>query len=58
MERIPLIDSWSNRGKQIETLEQGHLEFKDVHFRYPTRYFTLPAQTNETSCARVEGPQF
>ena len=38
MERIPLIDLWSAKGKRIETLEQGHLEFRDVHFRYPTRY--------------------
>ena len=37
MERVPMIDSWSAKGKHIETLEAGHLEFKDVHFRYPTR---------------------
>jgi ATP-binding cassette, subfamily B (MDR/TAP), member 1 len=37
MERVPLIDSWSGKGKHIEGLEAGHLEFKDVHFRYPTR---------------------
>lgn len=37
MERIPLIDSWNAKGKRIENLEQGHLEFRDVHFRYPTR---------------------
>jgi len=38
MERIPQIDSWSTKGKRIDTLESGHLEFRDVHFRYPTRY--------------------
>ena len=32
-----MIDSWSGKGKHIESLESGHLEFKDVHFRYPTR---------------------
>jgi ATP-binding cassette subfamily B (MDR/TAP) protein 1 len=37
MERVPVIDSWSAKGKRIESLETGHLEFKDVHFRYPTR---------------------
>jgi len=37
MERVPLIDSWSGKGKHVDTLESGHLEFKDVHFRYPSR---------------------
>jgi ATP-binding cassette subfamily B (MDR/TAP) protein 1 len=39
VEHVPTIDSWSGRGKSIETLEHGHLEFKDVHFRYPTRAY-------------------
>lgn len=34
-----MIDSWSGKGKHVELLEAGHLEFKDVHFRYPTRYY-------------------
>jgi ATP-binding cassette subfamily B (MDR/TAP) protein 1 len=37
IDRQPTIDSWSQKGKSIERLEYGHLEFKDVHFRYPTR---------------------
>jgi len=37
MERNPVIDSRSAKGKRIESLPGGHLEFKDVHFRYPTR---------------------
>jgi ATP-binding cassette, subfamily B (MDR/TAP), member 1 len=37
MERIPLIDSWSGKGKHVEYLEPGHIQFRDVHFRYPTR---------------------
>jgi len=37
IERTPLIDSWSDKGKHIDKLEQGHLQFNDVHFRYPTR---------------------
>lgn len=38
MERKPLIDTWSTKGKRVDKLEKGHLEFRDVHFRYPTRY--------------------
>jgi ATP-binding cassette subfamily B (MDR/TAP) protein 1 len=35
-DRQPLIDSWSNDGANLETVE-GSIEFRDVHFRYPTR---------------------
>jgi ATP-binding cassette, subfamily B (MDR/TAP), member 1 len=35
-DRKPEIDSWSRDGRQVSTLE-GRVEFKDVHFRYPTR---------------------
>jgi len=37
IERQPQIDAWSGKGKHIKSLDQGHLQFKDVHFRYPTR---------------------
>jgi len=37
MEQTPQIDSWSGKGKHVDSLEQGHLQFRDVHFRYPTR---------------------
>ena len=35
-DRLPPIDSWSTSGQVVEHV-QGYLEFKDVHFRYPTR---------------------
>lgn len=35
-DRVPSIDSWSPAGEAVLTLE-GALEFRDVHFRYPTR---------------------
>ncbi|CAG8761681.1 16888_t:CDS:2, partial [Racocetra fulgida] len=36
LERVPIIDTWRQSGKKVETIE-GHLKFSDVHFRYPTR---------------------
>ena len=35
-DRIPTIDSWSQDGKRLSDME-GTIEFRDVHFRYPTR---------------------
>ena len=35
-DRIPDIDSWSPDGDPIKEVE-GIIEFRDVHFRYPTR---------------------
>jgi len=35
-DRVPLIDSWSEHGTPLTTVE-GTVEFRDVHFRYPTR---------------------
>jgi ATP-binding cassette subfamily B (MDR/TAP) protein 1 len=35
-DRKPPIDSWSQDGEKIESVE-GYIEFRDVHFRYPTR---------------------
>ncbi|KAM3560243.1 hypothetical protein MY1884_003052 [Beauveria asiatica] len=35
-DRKPSIDTWSNEGEPI-TRVKGTLEFRDVHFRYPTR---------------------
>jgi ATP-binding cassette subfamily B (MDR/TAP) protein 1 len=35
-ERKPEIDSWSDEGEKVTEIE-GHVEFRDVHFRYPTR---------------------
>ncbi|KAF2756024.1 ATP-binding cassette transporter ABC4 [Pseudovirgaria hyperparasitica] len=34
--RVPSIDTWSNDGEEVQTME-GSIEFRDVHFRYPTR---------------------
>ena len=35
-DRVPPIDSWSSDGERFEHME-GNIEFRDVHFRYPTR---------------------
>ncbi|KAK3692897.1 P-loop containing nucleoside triphosphate hydrolase protein [Podospora appendiculata] len=35
-DRKPAIDTWSADGDKIESVE-GTIEFRDVHFRYPTR---------------------
>ncbi|KAF1823088.1 P-loop containing nucleoside triphosphate hydrolase protein [Dissoconium aciculare CBS 342.82] len=35
-ERQPTIDSWSKEGTHISDMK-GLVEFRDVHFRYPTR---------------------
>ena len=35
-DRKPEIDSWSPDGERIDHIE-GTIEFRDVHFRYPTR---------------------
>lgn len=35
-DRKPAIDSWSNDGERVEHVD-GTIEFRDVHFRYPTR---------------------
>ena len=35
-DRQPTIDSWSNEGHPVTAVE-GTVEFRDVHFRYPTR---------------------
>jgi ATP-binding cassette subfamily B (MDR/TAP) protein 1 len=35
-DRKPIIDTWSEDGEKIEAVE-GNIEFRDVHFRYPTR---------------------
>ncbi|KAH6610391.1 abc multidrug transporter mdr1 [Trichoderma cornu-damae] len=37
-DRTPKIDSWSREGERLgEGDVQGTVEFRDVHFRYPTR---------------------
>lgn len=35
-DRVPAIDSWSTEGEHLDTMD-GTIEFRDVHFRYPTR---------------------
>jgi hypothetical protein len=35
------IDSSSPDGQRINSLESGHIEFRNVHFTYPTRYLRL-----------------
>ncbi|KAJ8103746.1 P-loop containing nucleoside triphosphate hydrolase protein [Lipomyces tetrasporus] len=36
LERVPDIDPWSEEGKVPQNV-RGDIEFRDVHFRYPTR---------------------
>ncbi|KAH6653974.1 ABC transporter [Truncatella angustata] len=35
-DRKPVVDTWSQDGERLEAVD-GTLEFRDVHFRYPTR---------------------
>ncbi|KAF5550848.1 ATP-binding protein cassette subfamily B (MDR TAP) member 1 [Fusarium mexicanum] len=35
-DRQPVVDTWSDNGERLSHVE-GTLEFRDVHFRYPTR---------------------
>ncbi len=35
-DRVPVIDSWSQDGEPLNNMD-GTIEFRDVHFRYPTR---------------------
>ncbi|KAK6063008.1 Leptomycin B resistance protein pmd1-like protein 2 [Seiridium cupressi] len=35
-DRQPEIDSWSQDGTRVLSIE-GHIEFRNVHFKYPTR---------------------
>ncbi|KAH6636237.1 P-loop containing nucleoside triphosphate hydrolase protein [Chaetomium tenue] len=35
-DRKPVVDTWSAGGEKLESTE-GNIEFRDVHFRYPTR---------------------
>ncbi|XP_054846913.1 ATP-binding cassette sub-family B member 5 [Eublepharis macularius] len=36
LDRKPLIDSYSEEGEKLKTFE-GNIEFRDIHFVYPTR---------------------
>ncbi|UKZ85891.1 uncharacterized protein TrAFT101_001735 [Trichoderma asperellum] len=37
-DRVPTIDSWSQEGARLREGEvEGTVEFRDIHFRYPTR---------------------
>ncbi|KAM5379595.1 hypothetical protein ACJZ2D_003943 [Fusarium nematophilum] len=35
-DRQPVVDTWSDAGERLTEVE-GTIEFRDVHFRYPTR---------------------
>ena len=35
-DRVPAIDPWSQDGERLSNMD-GTIEFRDVHFRYPTR---------------------
>ncbi|KAK1245086.1 hypothetical protein MKX08_004715 [Trichoderma sp. CBMAI-0020] len=37
-DRVPKIDAWSQEGERLSQGEiEGRVEFRDIHFRYPTR---------------------
>ncbi|KAM0514332.1 hypothetical protein ACHAPE_006913 [Trichoderma viride] len=37
-DRVPKIDSWSQEGERLTRGQlEGRVEFRDIHFRYPTR---------------------
>lgn len=36
-DRQPTIDTWSESGESLQDGIQGLVEFRNVHFRYPTR---------------------
>ncbi|ORX80635.1 multidrug resistance protein MDR [Basidiobolus meristosporus CBS 931.73] len=36
LDREPLIDTWKDMGKRVDQID-GHVELKNVRFRYPTR---------------------
>ncbi|KAK6854957.1 ABC multidrug transporter Mdr1 [Apiospora arundinis] len=36
-DRKPAIDVWSREGDSVDESSRGAIEFRDVHFRYPTR---------------------
>jgi ATP-binding cassette subfamily B (MDR/TAP) protein 1 len=35
-DRQPIVDTWAEDGDKLEEVD-GNIEFRDVHFRYPTR---------------------
>jgi ATP-binding cassette subfamily B (MDR/TAP) protein 1 len=35
-DRQPIVDTWAEDGEKLEAVD-GNIEFRDVHFRYPTR---------------------
>ncbi|KAK9461529.1 P-loop containing nucleoside triphosphate hydrolase protein [Lipomyces oligophaga] len=38
LETKPVVDAWSQEGEELDVSEvKGQVEFKNVHFRYPTR---------------------
>jgi ATP-binding cassette subfamily B (MDR/TAP) protein 1 len=46
LEHTPDIDVWSKQGQPVEHLEEGRIEFKNVYFTYPTRYFLVLQSAN------------
>ncbi len=43
--RVPEIDSYSDAGKKPDTKPRGLIEFKNVHFSYPSR---VDVQVNDS----------
>lgn len=46
LEHEPDIDVSSKEGKSVDRLESGHIEFRNVHFTYPTRYPVVHVPSN------------
>ena len=47
LEHIPEIDVWSKLGKSAESIQNGHIQVKNVYFRYPSRFITLGSVSNQ-----------
>ena len=39
LEHEPDIDVWSKRGRRLDSPLKGRIEFKDVYFCYPSRFY-------------------
>ena len=38
LDHTPEIDVWSDKGIKVDSLQHGQIEFRNVYFRYPSRY--------------------
>jgi len=40
LDHTPEIDVWNDKGIKVDSLQHGQIEFRNVYFRYPSRYIT------------------